>query len=266
MLDARVARHCAELNRCNQRGGRMLSIFDLLEAGTLDLDLAAYLMARITEGASFMVGARPGGAGKTTVMCALLNLIPPDCEIVAATAAAVRDGSRTERRNGRPRLDGAVARRCCYVCHEIGSGPYFAYLWNSDLRAYCALSTKGHILATNLHADDLDEAREPVCGENRVPLSHFNAFHLALFLRMEGRFSGSRRWVEKVYASNGASAHTLLFDTKSKATHFREASEEISTRFKRCRVFLEKGLQGGVRSIEDTRTKLIEFLSGLRTD
>ncbi|MBN1804152.1 MAG: hypothetical protein JW837_02765 [Sedimentisphaerales bacterium] len=33
----------------------MLSIFDLLTAKTLDLNLAAYLMARISRGVSFMV-------------------------------------------------------------------------------------------------------------------------------------------------------------------------------------------------------------------
>jgi hypothetical protein len=49
-----IHQHCAELERCNQRGGRMLSVFDLLKAGTLDLDLAAYFLARISRGASFM--------------------------------------------------------------------------------------------------------------------------------------------------------------------------------------------------------------------
>jgi len=63
MHDA-IAKHCDELNRCNQRGGRMLSVFDLLAAKTLDLDLAAYLMARISTGSFFMVGSVPAGAGK----------------------------------------------------------------------------------------------------------------------------------------------------------------------------------------------------------
>jgi len=48
MHDA-IAKHCNELDRCNQRGRRMLSVFDLLAAKTLDLDLAAYLMARISR-------------------------------------------------------------------------------------------------------------------------------------------------------------------------------------------------------------------------
>ena len=64
------------VNRSNQRGGRMLSVIDLLEAGTLDRTKAAWLLARILSGASFLVGARPGGAGKTAVMGALLTMLP----------------------------------------------------------------------------------------------------------------------------------------------------------------------------------------------
>ena len=45
-MNQAIAQHCRELDRCNQRGGRMLSILDLLDAGSLDLDLAAYLMAK----------------------------------------------------------------------------------------------------------------------------------------------------------------------------------------------------------------------------
>ena len=41
-----------------------------------------YALAAIGNGASFMVGANPGGAGKTTVMGALLNLVPDDAELV----------------------------------------------------------------------------------------------------------------------------------------------------------------------------------------
>ena len=32
-----------EINSLNQRGGRMLSVVDLIEAGTLDVPAAAYL-------------------------------------------------------------------------------------------------------------------------------------------------------------------------------------------------------------------------------
>jgi hypothetical protein len=48
----------------------MLSLVDLIEAGTVDLPLAAYPAAAMRS-ASLLVGARPGDAGKTAVMCAL---------------------------------------------------------------------------------------------------------------------------------------------------------------------------------------------------
>jgi CO dehydrogenase/acetyl-CoA synthase alpha subunit len=36
-----MEKHCAAIERCNQRGGRMLSIVDLIEAGTISRDLTA---------------------------------------------------------------------------------------------------------------------------------------------------------------------------------------------------------------------------------
>jgi Flp pilus assembly CpaF family ATPase len=65
-MNEETLRHCVEIDRCNQRGGRMLSIVDLIDAGTMSPELAAYSLAAIGGGASFMVGALPGGAGKTT--------------------------------------------------------------------------------------------------------------------------------------------------------------------------------------------------------
>ena len=82
MSQAAIRAHVRAINDCNQRGGRMLSLVDLLDAGSVDLPLAAYLAAAMRGGASLLVGARPGGAGKTAVMCALLNWIPDHTIIV----------------------------------------------------------------------------------------------------------------------------------------------------------------------------------------
>ena len=112
-MDNIVDRHCRELERCNQRVGRMLSVADLIDADALSLPLAAAVTARIAGGASFMVGANPGGAGKTTVLCALLNFVPPDC----------------------------------------------------------ALGTCGHIPATNLHADTLEETMYHIVVPHRTRIA-----------------------------------------------------------------------------------------------
>jgi len=258
MQDA-IAKHCDELNHCNQRGGRMLSVFDLLAAKTLDLDLAAYLMARISKGSSFMAGSVPGGAGKTTVMCALLNFVPIDLPIVAATEQAVYEAS-----NGKPK------QRSCYVCHEIGSGSYFAYLWADALRTYCRLFEHGHLLATNLHADNPEQAREQICDTNSVRSEHFNKFELLIFLRIENSYNKTHRWIEEVYSGDGSSGHELIFHANNKRTldenakHYLADPEYVAA----CRDFLTK-ISPNVRTIEDTRREVVEFLrrnNDIKTD
>lgn len=245
-MDDRIARHCQELERCNQRGGRMLSMLDLLADDTLDLELAAFLTAHVARGASFMVGANPGGAGKTTVMCALLNLAPVELDLVAAEARTVRTVPAT----------GATKR--CYVCHEIGAGRFYAYLWGRDLRAYCALSEQGHTLATNLHADDLPEARDQVRVENGVPESHFNAFGLLIFLRVSGGYGNAHRWIEKVYVSDGHAPHVLVYDA---AHGLMGDVGGISDQWvDQCRSFLEACRVTGIRTIQDTRRAFVQFL------
>jgi hypothetical protein len=250
MHDA-IAKHCEELNRCNQRGGRMLSVFDLLASKTLDLDLAAYLMARISRGTSFMVGSVPGGAGKTTVMCALLNLVPADVPLIAATPEAVYKAANTN-----------VSPRACYVCHEIGSGYYFAYLWADALRAYCGLSDQGHMLATNLHADNPEQAKNQICNTNGVPGEHFNKFELLIFLRIEDGYLKVHRWIEEVHSSDGSSEHELIFRANDKRTldedakHYLADPEYVGA----CRDFLAK-IPPNVHTIEDTRRQVVEFLS-----
>jgi hypothetical protein len=242
-----ITRHCEELNRCNQRGGRMLSVFDLLEARTLDLELAAYLMARISRGASFMVGAVPGGAGKTTVMCALLNFVPIEVPLVAATSEAVREATGSQ--------------HSCYVCHEIGLGHYYAYLWGRDLRDYCRLTDRGHMLATNLHADDFHEARDQVCGSNGVSLENFNRFELMVFMRMDAGSFTSKRWVDRVYSSDGSLSHVLIYDANQgirpdpDSEGYLEDLEHVTE----CKVFLEEMLLSGVRTIEGTRQACCRF-------
>ena len=224
-----------------------MSVFDLLAAETLDLDLAAYLMARISSGASFMVGAVPGGAGKTTVMCALLNFVPADVSLIAATAETVYGAA------GRK-----ASRRNCYVCHEIGSGSYFAYLWSDALRTYCRLSEQGHMLATNLHADDVDEARDQICGTNGVPSALFNRFELLIFLRVRGGYFDARRRIELVYSSDGRSEHELVFTaaTDGGASPTLHVDPEYVAG---CRDFLcEEAARA--KTIEQTRECVLELL------
>jgi len=226
----------------------MLSLFDLLRAETVSLELAAFLMAEVKSGTSFLVGARPGGAGKTTVMGALLNLVAPDCRLLAATEDVLR-----RMREAPP------SEPTCVVCHEIGRGPYFAYLWGEGLRRYCALAESGIQLATNLHADDLDEAEEQICRQNRVSVAHWNAFRLQLFLRVEGGPGNPRRRVVKVYQFSDGK-HQLVYDASDRvrlpAGPLCRLSADASL-YDQCLDFLETGLADGIETIDATRERFV---------
>ncbi len=196
-----VRDHCREIDRCNQRGGRMLSVVDLIDAGTITVDLAAYFAAAIGRGASFMVGANPGGAGKTTVMGAMLNLVPPDVHLAPA------DSERTVRRAA----DDARPRRCL-ICHEIGAGYYYAYLWGEVLVDLFGLPRGDHMVATNLHADTIEEARHQLCRDNPVPQEWFDRFGLMVFLDVRGRWGSVTRRTASVYEPDENGPPRLVYE------------------------------------------------------
>ena len=223
----------------------MLSVVDLLDAGTMPADLAAYALAAIGKGASFLVGARPGGAGKTTVMGALLNFVPEDVTLLPADgAAAVERGPQ------------ATNPRRCYICHEIGAGPYYAYLWGRELRAYFDLPTAGHMLATNLHADTIEQARDQVCNDNGVPGGAFRRMNLLFFLSVRRGLRGARRRIEAVWSSDGSAEHGQVFTAESGLDLNKDGlvgSGDLAAAQER----LAGLLASGARTIEDVRTFLI---------
>jgi hypothetical protein len=166
-----MSRILSIVNRANQRGGRMLSVVDLLEAGTLSLPQAAWLVARVADGSSWLVGARPGGAGKTTVMAALLAMVP-EGQRVRLTLA--RGGWRSA-------LSGETL-----VSYELSPGSYDAYIWGPEVRRFTELGRAGCRIVANLHADTLEQAREQVVGACGATKEGFQAFGLFLPLHLSG--------------------------------------------------------------------------------
>lgn len=246
-MNADVAQHCAEINRCNQRGRRMLSIVDLLDAGTMSSEVAAYLLAAISGGASFMTGALPGGAGKTTIMCALLNFVPQD--VVLAPA----DGREAILRGVEIR-----DRRMCYICHEISDGPYYAYLWDRDLREFFGLKRAGHMLATNLHADTFDQARRQVCVDNGVAAGDFLGMNIIIFIAVNRLRGRTDRVVREIWESDGKQDHRRIFSLEQALPH--EASRVIEAGdYALACDRLDSLIRSQVRTIEDVRGHLAQL-------
>ena len=239
-----IEQHCAEIERCNQRGGRMLSIVDLIEAGTVTRELAAYSLAAIGTGASFMVGALPGGAGKTTVMGALLNFVPLSVSLVTADRRAVIEEGLADR-----------TQRGCYVCHEIGAGDYYAYLWGEPLRRYFELPAAGHMIATNLHADTLEQAREQVCEDNGVQLAALRRMNVIYFLAVERHRQGAMRRIVTVWESDGAEEHRQVFANAHPAKPFDSRLASTAAIQTAART-VDRLMSAGVRQIQDVRAIL----------
>ena len=154
------------IDSLNQRGGRMLSLVDLVAANTVDLDLAAALAFTAARGGSFLTAAGPGGVGKTTLMGAMLAFCAPGVEIVTVEGA-----SWLARRTASP-----ADHPECLVVHEIGSGAYYGYLWGPAVADYVAAAAEpARCVASNLHAETYDEAVaqliQPPLGVARAVLS-----------------------------------------------------------------------------------------------
>ncbi len=237
-----ITEHVREIERCNQRGGRFLSIVDLLDAGTVDLDIASLLGASILKGNSFLVGALPGGAGKTTVMGALLNFVPPSYTLAAATEGVPAEGLKD------------TGPETCFICHEIGQGHYFAYLWGRDIQDFFRLPATRHMAATNLHADTLDQARGIVCSGCGVDEALFSQWPLSVFLDVSSGRMKTKRRVRAVWEQGGRLLRRLDGAGWEQVNEPRSVSSEL------CEAvggMLSDLLDRDCRSIFDVRCEVV---------
>ena len=186
----------ATIERSNQRGGRMLSVVDLIETDTLDAHRAAWLITRIERGSSFFVGAKPGGAGKTTVMGALLAHLP-EGEAVRLTNP---DTGWEDSHPGD-----------CVVAYEIGRGSYDAYAWGADVARMGELARTGVRVVTNLHADTLEQACGQIVDDCGASPEGFEA--LGIFIPLE--IKGNRVLGETAGGGNPASRRRDMAGTRA---------------------------------------------------
>lgn len=227
----------------------MLSLVDLIDAGTVDAPLAAYLAAAMRGGASLLVGARPGGAGKTAVMSALLNFLPDRTFIRPVDRPSVLSDAQRDDRPG----------EVCYLAHEIGAGRYHAYVWGQAARAFFALAAGGHTVVSNLHADTLDETQDQLCRRNGVPRAHVDAVTLKVYLRVEQRGGSVQRRVSQVYESDGTADHLLWTGDEGSGAFARRAESAIVTADQQAAQarFLDRLCRQDIRHIKDVRRALV---------
>ena len=149
MIDKEIEKqNLKAIKRLNQRGGRMLSMVDLLEDGTVDQKLINFLVRRLWVGDSILAAAGPSGTGKTTLMGALLNLIPP--------GRRIRPAERGDPVN-------SPDSSSLFMAHELNDAPYYGYIWGSDARKFLKAADNNQLAAT-LHSESLEGVRKKLRG------------------------------------------------------------------------------------------------------
>lgn len=248
-----------EIKRLNQRGGRMLSIIDLINDDTLNLEMSGFLLYSMLNNASFLTAANPMGVGKTTLMGSLLNLIKPEVKIETVNPNQVSNKGEKDVR---------------YLAHELKttSRPYYGYIKGKDVSKFISLTDNSSIAAC-MHADTIPEMKDMLFSQG-VNKKDFNNIDLILFMRMEGAFTNRKRRISHIYESIG-NGHKLLYKWKKKDDVFTKQQEsiylkklaenkdisltQIRKKVNKCSDFLENLRENRINHLEDIREKVIQF-------
>jgi hypothetical protein len=194
------------------------SIVELIRAGTLDGELAATLWLLVEGRVPIIVTAADRGVGKSTLLGALLDFLPPGIRTVelagsmetfdwlpqapdlgwsrargGAAPGPVREGVEPASSSAAPiRPDDTVLLVPEFSDHLP------SYTWGEEARIAVRAAAIGYGLAATIHADSLDDVfetlRRPPVGVNDDELSRLG---VVLILRSVG--DGARRVVAAHY-------------------------------------------------------------------
>ncbi len=138
-----------------------MSIVEIMQAGTLPPRLAAAFWLGLEHGASFVFAADPPGAGKTTILTALLALAPPDM-----VAYFTRGWGETFE------LPPPSDKHPTYIMVNEMSDHLPVYSWGPYVVRTFELLGEGYSLCTTLHADSIEGVLEQLEEDNGVPREH----------------------------------------------------------------------------------------------
>jgi hypothetical protein len=199
---------------------------------------------------SFLTAANPNLAGKTTLIGSMLNLLNPKQKIITV------DGEKF--------LDGKTRKDYCFLAHEIGSGPYYSYIWGQKAKEFFSLVDKSMIVSC-VHSDTLKEMQKILIESGGIEKKDFQKIDLILFLKMFSRRGKTERRVSKIYENQGGK-HVLIYRWDEEKDVFRKFNLSIfEEKFKektsiQLGKLFKKMLDEKIFKIEDIRKKYLKFL------
>lgn len=181
------------------------SIVELIRGGTLDAELAATLWLLVEGGVPLLVAGEGQGTGKTTLLGALLDLVPPETRMMElAGASETFDWLPQASELGwpdaaRPAPAGRVVKpdTTLLIAAEL-SDHLPAYTWGEAARIAVRAASIGYGLAATIHADSLDAVFEEL-RRRPVGLTDDELSHLGVVLVLRRLGAGRRRIVAAHY-------------------------------------------------------------------
>lgn len=173
---------------------RPLSIAQILAMQTIDVETVALIWLMIERGACLTVAGptepKPG-AGKTTALHALLQLLP------AGTAVAYTSGMfETFAFTHLPDIDPA---NTCALCSEI-SDHLQTYMWGHKARRFLMLPTQGYRIATSVHADTIEDVLHLYQHDLHLRIEDIRRLGLVINIGLMGNErTPLRRWISTYF-------------------------------------------------------------------
>ena len=247
-----------------------LSIVEIIRAGTLPPRLAAVFWLGLDRGASFIFAADPPGAGKTTILTALLALARPD-----TVAYFTRGWGETFD------LPPTSDDHPTYLMVNEISDHLPVYSWGPYVVECFRLLSEGYSLLSTLHAETIDEILEQLIDDNDAAPEHVAKLTFVAPMVVETRDGGTLRRVRDVglLSYNGGKIETELLATwdakvdtfsvleaessrQALATRLGMETEAFEAGLAKRETFLQRLLDEGQSSIPDVEAAVAEFKAG----
>ncbi len=245
-----------------------LSITQILGARTLTPRIVAILWLAMERGSSIILAADPPGAGKTTILTALLAFARPDASVYFTRGWGETFGLPPRRPDDPP---------VHLMINEI-SDHLPVYSWGPYVRKAFDLAAEGYSLASTMHADTVEGVIEQLTEECDVPerlIGHL-AFVIPMFVGVSGGQRIRRVSEVAVLEPLGPSydRHTIArwqrdtdtYDVLITPAQIDAAArrlgmehEEFLHDLHRREQFIERLLQENVTAMEDVQERIFAF-------